>query len=459
MPRFLPAQVLLARAGSGEDPADLVTPPFDELAEAIRQERAARHRHNFVRFESGRQLPGDAPGLDPATRGVEAFREARAAGRIETGGSAYYLMEIEERGAALRGFVGMLELVEKNRPLAFEVTADSEITDRLRQLETLKLQTAPIAVGFKADRNIGDRIERIMKEVAATPPLSEIHTHDQAMIRIWRVKGRNDEIEPLLSKRSSILLDGTARYEAALRLARRRQEADRSPSPFAAYRFTLAWMVDLSDQPVAFLARHRALRAGALSGITGADLLVKLEDDFEIERYRFKTPGAKEAEVVNLLDEMEFIGRLNHAYGFYIGDRAIYLMHLRDADAYERLLDVPHSRRWKRLDISILHALVIEKLFGLGWDAPEELEKFAAPIEARRAVSLVDDGFADAVFLLNNPYPTHLFEIAEANELIPPRTVVLARRPRVGPIMAEFQAGAMVGDGGAKQPGGKRGRR
>lgn len=441
MPRFLPFNGLVCHPAKGEDAAELVTPQFDELQMIRRQELAARSRHNFVRFESARDLPGEHPGEDRHQRAAGSLEEARQTGRIRKQEPAYYLMEISSGGASVRGFAGMFELTEHARPSSFESVAPDAVADRARQLGSLGIQTAPISLGYRTTASGAHHLESIAQRVMRAKPLIAF-ADGETRHKLWRIDRDAFQLEPLLSKKSTVLLDGAARFTAALDHAERARQADPTPSPFRAYNFALAWMIDIDRNPVEFNPRHRAIVAGAIPHMDGATLLTRLEDFFEIERYKLTSPGAKEAELVNLLDEMDCIGKLNHSYGFYIGDKAYYLMYLRDADSYERMTQVRHSRRWKRLDISVLHSIVFDGIL----ETETTPDKISAPLSAHQAVSLVDDGFADAAFLLNRPVTDHLVDIAEASEPIPPASVLLARRPLVGPLMADIGNGEYVGE-------------
>lgn len=447
MPRFLPFRAVYPTPGRAESIADLCTPQFDELDLATRQERAAKHRHNFVRFESGRNLPSDRPNADLYARAAAALQESWTNKVLsEDPKAAYYLMEIADGKAATRGFVGMLELHSVVQHAPTELHVEDDVSDRLWQLQTLELQTAPVTLGYRAGVKTAHQIEGIEHAVMKQKPVQELTLGAGGKLTIWRVDPAVHELEPLLSNKRGIILDGAARFEAARKFASRAARTDPAPSPFATYNFVLAWMVDIDHEPISFRSWHRAVRSGAIAGVDGQELLARLEEFFEIERYMLKTPGAKEAELVNLLDEMEFIGRLNHCFGLYVGDRAYYMMYLRDADAYERMLEIPHSRRWKRLDVAVLHGIVFNDILGVGWTAPHDLEKLIVTLSPRSAVSLVDEGFADAAILLNAPIASHIFEIAEAGEPLPPRSAIIERRPFVGPIMVNIGPHRAVGD-------------
>lgn len=447
MPRFLPFRAVYPTPNASDRIADLCTPPFDELDLTTRQERASRHQHNFVRFESGHDLPSDRPNADLYARAATALQDVRQSHCLaEDPKTAYYLMEIAGPTERTRGFIGMLELHSIVQHQPFALHAEADVSDRLWQLQTLELQTAPVTLGYRTTESGAHQITGIMDAVSKKKPVQQFTAADGQTITIWRTYPEEHELEPLLSQKRTIILDGVARFEAARKFAEQAAKADPSPSPFQSYNFILAWMVDIEREAISFRPWHRALKAGSIPQMDGQKLLAQLEDYFEIERYKLATQGSKEAELVNLIDEMDCIGRLNHSFGLYVGDKAYYLLYLRDADSYEKMLGIPHSRRWKRLDAAVLHAIVFEGILGIGWSSQQDLAKTISSLAPNRAVALVDDGFADAVFLLNAPLAQHIFEIAEANEPLPSRSALLERRPLVGPVMAGIGAHRFVGD-------------
>lgn len=432
MPRFLSFSPFLPRASKGENISDLISPQFEELSTRKRQELAARHRLNFVRLETVRPVPGNSADK-------EAVLDSTKLDYLRRHPSAYWLLEIAQGEQAVRGFVGMLELERRALPRPFQPAPEEEISDRLNQLTHLRIQTAPVALGYRCSPSAAHQLEMIATRATAHAPVLQFITPDGARHRLWSVDAKA-QLEPLLARRDTVILDGAARFEAAMRYQTASAAGEKAPSPFRAYNFTAAWMIDLDRNPIEFLPRHRVLHSGTIRN--REDFVEKLEDYFEIERYQLNTPGAKEAELVNLRDEMECIGRLNHCYGLYIGDRSLYLLYLRDADSYEKLAAVRHSRRWKRVDVSILHAIVFDEILKID-PTPS---KVSTPLSDQHAISLVDDGFADAAFLLNGPVSDHLIDIAEASELLPPRSTLLSSRPVVGSIMASFSKTDYVGE-------------
>lgn len=444
--RFLPFHALSVHPEKNHDAADLVTPPFDVLGLTIRQELCSRHRHNFVRFESFRRLPDEASDVDARARAKESLTDITEAGRIQRQKSpSYYVLEVAQSGRTVRGIVGMLEIEGKSGVTWFESSFENDVADRIVQLDALELQTGPITIGYQESPEFDGEFNRLIASVDRHQPFVDFTHPDKGRHRLWKLAAADRDIEPHLAKRPLVILDGVERWRAAAKHAANAGADDHARSPFRAYNFIMSWIIPMNPDTVLFRPRHRVLRVAA-TPMPNQLLLEKLEDYFEIERYKLTKPGAKEAELVNLLDEMDLIGKLQHAYGLYIGDNAYYLLYLRDADAYEQMASTQRSRRWKRLDVNILHAIVFQDILGIGWQTPNDLAKLAMPITPIKGIALVDDGFAHSFFLLNPPPLEHILELAEAKEEIPARSTLLECRPLVGAVMARVGARDYVGD-------------
>jgi uncharacterized protein (DUF1015 family) len=85
----------------------------------------------------------------------------------------------------------------------------------------------------------------------------------------------------------------------------------------------------------------------------------------------------------------------------------------------DRILDGPESARWKSLDVSILHSLVISECLGL--DATVLAEKgdlYFTPWESN-AMSALAAGEAEAAFLMRPTRMDEIWDIAEGGERMP----------------------------------------
>jgi uncharacterized protein (DUF1015 family) len=76
----------------------------------------------------------------------------------------------------------------------------------------------------------------------------------------------------------------------------------------------------------------------------------------------------------------------------------------------------------RRLDVSVLHELLLEKLLGIGRGAQERQEHLRYLKDAARGLEEARTGAAQAVFLLNPPDVRAMVRVAEAGEVMPQKS-------------------------------------
>ncbi|MER3406680.1 MAG: DUF1015 domain-containing protein, partial [Chloroflexota bacterium] len=74
-----------------------------------------------------------------------------------------------------------------------------------------------------------------------------------------------------------------------------------------------------------------------------------------------------------------------------------------------------HSDAWRHLDVSILHALVLQECLGLGAEAVEGEGQVSFTRDAEAAVLAVERGEYQLAFLLNPTIPRQIRDVALAH--------------------------------------------
>jgi hypothetical protein len=103
----------------------------------------------------------------------------------------------------------------------------------------------------------------------------------------------------------------------------------------------------------------------------------------------------------------------------FITRRGAARLVLREGVDPARIIAGSGSGRWKRLEISVLHSLVLEECLGL--DTAELAERgdlFFTPWE-NRALAAVEEGEAEAAFLVRAVRMREIWETAERGERMP----------------------------------------
>jgi uncharacterized protein (DUF1015 family) len=138
----------------------------------------------------------------------------------------------------------------------------------------------------------------------------------------------------------------------------------------------------------------------------------------EIPFGRYEDEGLSE-----LLERMEK-QKKRHSFGLYIkGEKIFHMLSLAREETVDDLVGPGHSKDWKRLDVTILHKILFEKILGI---VPEQAEKEGAIRYVRgaaEAVHQVDTGKCELAFLLNPISAEQMERIAQAGERMPEKSV------------------------------------
>jgi uncharacterized protein (DUF1015 family) len=219
-------------------------------------------------------------------------------------------------------------------------------------------------------------------------------------------------IEKIVTEMGSIqpviIADGHHRYETALGYRDDMREQHPEASDQAAFNYVLATFVSMNDPGLVVLPTHRLIHS--YDRMDSKALLSTLEDDFRIEP------------VTTLGRLQEMIGEAEPdrpVFGFYDGEYAA--LTLKDPTVTDdRLPDRdPHFRR---LDVTVLHELVIEEAMGLSKESVLRRENITYLRDPAPGLEAVDAGEADFLFLLNATRMDQIRACTSAGERMPQKS-------------------------------------
>jgi uncharacterized protein (DUF1015 family) len=139
---------------------------------------------------------------------------------------------------------------------------------------------------------------------------------------------------------------------------------------------------------------------------------------FNIERIDFDRKS-EAADLRTVLETMARRSERSHIFGMRVRDeKSYYLLTLRNETDMDALLP-GKSPAYRRLDVSILHHLIIDKLLGIKM----ETHKLGLNIEyikdAAEADKRIHDGAAEVVFFMNPTKVREVKDVASAGERMP----------------------------------------
>ena len=117
--------------------------------------------------------------------------------------------------------------------------------------------------------------------------------------------------------------------------------------------FVMMTLVSLEDKGLVILPTHRLVRN--LEGFDAAAFYSKLGEYFEIT----ETP------VNDLAKAVATLSAELHAFGLYTNDGRSSVLRLKAGVKPEAVIQSPGSDALKRLDVSVLHSLILDNLLGI----------------------------------------------------------------------------------------------
>jgi uncharacterized protein (DUF1015 family) len=417
--------------------ADLVCPPYDIISPAEQQDLYRKNPNNVVRLEFGLASPADAEEDNRYTRAAAVLEDWSHSGVLQQDPDpAFYIYELEYRDNGskkkLRGFICLVRIEEYDSGIVkpHETTLSGPKTDRLNLLRACKASFSQI---FSLFSDPEGKVAAILAKAAGKPEMEVKHS-DGVLHRIWPLTDRSDidAISREFADKPVFIADGHHRYDTALNYRNERRKEAGSFSGEEGYNYVAMFLARIEDPGLTILPAHRALFN--LTGFGPKKFEEDLNMYFNIERIDFdKRSETKDLRTV--LDTMAHRASHAHVFGMRVkGEHSYYLLSLRNEADMDALLPAK-SPAYRRLDVSILHHLIIDKLLGIRM----ETHKLGLNIEyikdAAEADKRVHDGAAEVVFFMNPTKVAEVRDVAAAGERMPQKATYFYPKLLTGLVM------------------------
>jgi uncharacterized protein (DUF1015 family) len=257
----------------------------------------------------------------------------------------------------------------------------------------------------------GARVDALLDRVVSGREALEVRDEYEVDHRLWAIDdpGTISDIISQISDKRLVIADGHHRYETAL--AFRDEERVRSGGGDAGpFEWLMTTLVNMDSPGMVVLPTHRVL--ARVEGFDPGFLLRRVRDFYDI----VESPDAE-----TLLTKLAESGLSRSSLGLVLADRVHRLLVLRPGvDAHAILGDVSPAQA--RLDVVLLHRLVLERCLGLTEEAIRRESHLRYLRDPREAMAEVEGGAADACFLLNPTPLEAVREIAFGGEVLPQKS-------------------------------------
>ena len=440
MAEIAPFRAVRYAVTRGRELGWLLAPPYDMVTMQQRDELLRRDPHNIAHVSIGEDRPGDCPTTNKYLRAGETWRAWLDEGVLRKDPRpALFALEqsyIAPDGRPLkrRGFMAAVRLHEFHEGviLPHEKTLVAPKADRLEVIKAVRANLSPIFGLYRDDSGV---TARALDQAGVAEPAAETDSDDGVHHRVWRAEDPEvvAPLQQLLAAQRIFIADGHHRYETALVYRRMLEEQTPGLPADGGHHYILMFLCPMNDPGLFLFATHRLV--SGLKDFAVGPFLEKLSRFFRIETIAedARRPVGRAWAISKL---GEHAGKSTTFLMVTAEDGRARIVTLRDdvdlADA-----GLPSNPTLAALDVTVLHAVVLQRLLGLLPDSQEKQENVTYVRDAGEAVNRVLSGEQQVGFLLN---PTPMWQVeavGDAGETMPQKSTLFYPRLQSGLVMRE----------------------
>ncbi len=431
----------------------VTAPPYDVISSQDRDRLYEKNDYNVIRLILGKEFPGDDKRNNRYSRAANFLHDWLKEGILKEDAqeSIYvYEQEYSYRGKrkVRRGFISLLRLKDFGQGvLPHEETLAKPKEDRLRLLKACQPNLSPIfTIYADPDRAIDaildpftpfrDKSLTGLEEEAS--PLIDMEDERGERHRLWSVSSpeKLKKLTRLMSDKEIYIADGHHRYETALTFRNEMRQCFHHSTGSEPYNYLMVYLTNMEGEGLTILPAHRLIQN--LPDLDISKLKVQINKFFRItkldplERRFLMGLDKGEGQLRKMLSFLKEMGGNNCVFGMSDGGK-LYLLTLRDETIIDQLVKEEQSREWKRLDVTILHRIILDHILAKGKRMEEE--KISYLVDAEEAFQLVKDRKYQLAFFLNPTRVNQVKAIARAGERMPGKATYFYPKLLTGLVM------------------------
>ncbi len=404
MTEIKPFQAIYYNPLKVQDLSKVVCPPYDVITKQQQNVYYNLSEHNFIRILLGKERSMDDKTDNKYTRAKQLFDQWLKEGVFKEDESPciyYYKQEYKLWGQRYSrlGFISLMKIQDEkdSRIYPHENVHSSAKEDRLKLWRSLSSNCSAIFLCFSDKEKTVEKI--FVKYVSLTNPFINIVDEDGVRHILWRLDDPKfiNQIVDSLERQQLFIADGHHRYEVAKEYRRARLVRSAKANGKEPYNYVMTYFTNMDSKDLKILPLHRIVKRLTKK-------LDFLEEHFRIDKIRSQG---------DLLILLAKAGQNEHAFGLYTKNGA-QLLRLKNTSLIDKIIR-EGSKEFRHLDATILKYFIFDRL-------NIKSEDIIYTKDFPEAIALVDNGQADASFIMNPVSIKQLKEIALQGERMPPKT-------------------------------------
>ncbi|MFO8034023.1 MAG: DUF1015 domain-containing protein [Candidatus Bipolaricaulota bacterium] len=394
------------------DLTQVVTQPYDRIGADLMRAYLDRSPHNIVRITGSKRPPGDE--ADYRRRG-ELLQRWMAEGvlvRDSRPGIYAYHQQYEYEGTPFtrKGIVALLGLqAQGGGAKAHERTMKGPKEDRLKLLRATEANFGHIFMLYRdparmATKATDEGISGCVPDAEARDDFGNRHL-------LWHIGDEKavEQVQRAMTEITPYIADGHHRFETARAFMEECWGKGWRPVGPESFASRMVTLVNVAEPGCVVRPTPRVVHS--LSSFSLEMFLTQAERDFEV------------ALLSSLEEAKQFLRERASEHAFVAYSRGGYSgLVLRDEGSVDKLVPGQRSPEWKRLDVSILHGAILERILGIDEDKLARQTNVDYTEDSEGAIEAVDRGKGQVAFLLNPTPPEQVMAVADRGERMPQKS-------------------------------------
>ncbi len=388
---------------------DVVAPPYDVISPIQQATLYDRTPFNVVRLILGRE----ADRYTSAASHLQEWIRDEILVRDET--PAIYLLHQafesnDHKPITRKGFIALcrLEEFEKKIVLPHEKTMSKPREDRFKLFKATNSNFSQI---FSLYSDTEKLIDRALNGASKGNPVVDVLFED-VQNKLWRLQEEEAirTVQELIRDKQVLIADGHHRYETAL--AYRDFIKSQNPKHIGdeLYNYVMMFFTNIDDEGLVIYPTHRVVHS--LTSFQPKQFLEQVAAYFIVREFHDKS---------DLLSALK--SSPVSAFGVGLkGDAKVFLLTLKPSVDVGAVLNNSMSDDVKRLDVTLLHSLLLRDLLGISVEAQEQKVNLDYVRDAADVFTALESGKAQIAFVMNPTGINQVRAVARAGYTMPQKS-------------------------------------
>lgn len=411
------------------DLSRVVTQPYDRIGPDLMRDYLERSPYNIVRLTGTKRPPADDAEYRKRGELLDRWVAEGALVREASPGLYAYHQVYSHDGTSYtrKGIVALLDLQEQHGGAkAHERTLKGPKEDRLKLLRATEANLGHIFMLYRDPDAMATQAMGAC--VGDRAPDSEARDDYGNRHLLWHVGDANTvaRVQEALREVTPYIADGHHRFETARSFMEECQKRGWKPVGPESFTSRMVTLVNVAEPGCVVRPTPRVVHS--LSSFTPEMFLSQAERDFEV------------VSLASLEEGRQFLKKRAAEHAFVAYTRKGYWgLALKDEAALDRLVPGTHALEWKKLDVAILHGLILERMLGIDEDKLARQTNVDYTEDTEGAIQAVDAGKGQIAFLLNPTPAEQVMAVADRGERMPQKSTDFYPKLLTGMVAMRMQ--------------------